>query len=403
MIRTVVVAVLFITAVAIADDKLGRKSPIEKLESLQKDLKAAEEAFNKAHADWKDGKGDEKTSSEFLAAFSQRLDTNLKAAFEIAKADPKSAVGFAALEWVLSENKSYYLPFGKEAIELATAHYSLDPNVGKMAACVGGMAHAAAGRRARTGPAVHSCRGRKEPRTKRPEPKAQLSMGARSPHRTYKTADRKRSPNADDLAEKALAAYERVLKEYGDCPHLDRENTARSLTVGDAAESALFELRRLRVGKVAPEIEGSDLDGKNLKLSDTRGKVVVIIFWVEGCCWDCIPHERKLAERLKGRPFQMIGVNGDGNLAKAKKEVAREGLPWRSFQNGENGGIAKTWNVIQWPMIYVLDHKGVIRFKNSRGDETDNAVNGLLRKLRRRINETTVPSPASPIQDANSL
>jgi hypothetical protein len=49
-------------------------------------------------------------------------------------------------------------------------------------------------------------------------------------------------------------------------------------TVG-RAESALFELKNLRIGLVAPEIESADLDGIAFKLSDYRGKVVVIDFW----------------------------------------------------------------------------------------------------------------------------
>ncbi|MEW6304601.1 MAG: hypothetical protein AB1705_14090 [Verrucomicrobiota bacterium] len=50
-------------------------------------------------------------------------------------------------------------------------------------------------------------------------------------------------------------------------------------TVGGRAKAELFELRELAVGKVAPEIEGEDVDGVKFKLSDYRGKVVVIDFW----------------------------------------------------------------------------------------------------------------------------
>ena len=50
-------------------------------------------------------------------------------------------------------------------------------------------------------------------------------------------------------------------------------------TIGEIAERDLFELRFLSIGKVAPEIEGEDIDGVAFKLSDYRGKVVVIDFW----------------------------------------------------------------------------------------------------------------------------
>jgi hypothetical protein len=50
-------------------------------------------------------------------------------------------------------------------------------------------------------------------------------------------------------------------------------------TVGDKARSDLYELRNLSIGVPAPEIAGADQDGKNLKLSDYKGKVVLLDFW----------------------------------------------------------------------------------------------------------------------------
>jgi hypothetical protein len=47
----------------------------------------------------------------------------------------------------------------------------------------------------------------------------------------------------------------------------------------EAARGHLFAMRNLAIGKVAPEIEGEDVDGKKFKLSDYRGKVVMLSFW----------------------------------------------------------------------------------------------------------------------------
>ena len=49
--------------------------------------------------------------------------------------------------------------------------------------------------------------------------------------------------------------------------------------IGDLAERQLFALRNLAIGKVAPDIEGVDLDGQEFKLSDYRGKIVMLDFW----------------------------------------------------------------------------------------------------------------------------
>jgi alkyl hydroperoxide reductase subunit AhpC len=64
--------------------------------------------------------------------------------------------------------------------------------------------------------------------------------------------------------------------------------------------------------------------------------------------------------------------------------MAKEGITWRSFWNGPEGTagpISRAWNVRAWPTVYVLDHKGVIRFKNVREQALDRAVDQLLKAL----------------------
>jgi hypothetical protein len=55
--------------------------------------------------------------------------------------------------------------------------------------------------------------------------------------------------------------------------------TRRGRIVADMASAALFELRQLAVGEIAPDIEGEDIEGRAMKLSDYRGKVVLLDFW----------------------------------------------------------------------------------------------------------------------------
>jgi Thioredoxin-like len=92
------------------------------------------------------------------------------------------------------------------------------------------------------------------------------------------------------------------------------------------------------------------------------------------------PHERSLVKRLADKPFALVGINSDQDREELKPTLEKESITWPSFWNGggSSGGIAKTWNVHSWPTIYVLDHKGVIRFKNKRGAALDKAVDTLL-------------------------
>ena len=94
------------------------------------------------------------------------------------------------------------------------------------------------------------------------------------------------------------------------------------------------------------------------------------------------PHERSLVKRLENKPFALLGVNSDPK-EKVEAALKRENITWRSFWDGGNTGgpIAKQYGVHSWPTIYVLDAKGVIRYKNVRGEQMDAAVDALLKEM----------------------
>lgn len=69
------------------------------------------------------------------------------------------------------------------------------------------------------------------------------------------------------------AVFERAAENYGDV------KLAGGDVVAERARTVLFEIRNLTVGKEAPDIEGEDQDGKRFRLSDYRGRVVLLDFW----------------------------------------------------------------------------------------------------------------------------
>lgn len=182
-----------------------------------------------------------------------------------------------------------------------------------------------------------------------------------------------------DKAAEAFAKAEQQLQQIID--QFAKVPLGRS-TLGETAKEKLYEIRHLAVGRPAEDIEGVDFDGKKFKLSDYRGKVVMLDFWVNWCgfCRQMYPHEKAMMARLKDRPFALLGVNCDDDKAQVQREIERQGLTWRSWFDS-TGVIQKRWQVHAFPNIYLLDRKGIIRYHfrgMPHGDTVDRAVEELL-------------------------
>jgi thiol-disulfide isomerase/thioredoxin len=138
----------------------------------------------------------------------------------------------------------------------------------------------------------------------------------------------------------------------------------------------------LSIGKPAPEVVSQGLDGKPVKLSALKGKVVVLDVWTTWCgpCKAMIPHERAMVERLKDKPFVLVSISADEKKETLTKFLSRQKMPWTHWWNGYEGGILEDWDVQGYPTIYVLDAKCVIRYKDLRGEKLEEAVNKLLKE-----------------------
>lgn len=99
-----------------------------------------------------------------------------------------------------------------------------------------------------------------------------------------------------------------------------------------------------------------------------------------------LPHERELMKRLADKPFVLLGINSDESRSALQKIMKDENITWPNIYDGPpgpgGGTIANRWNVSGWPTIYVLDHEGVIRYRDVRDKEMDMAVEELLKKVK---------------------
>jgi len=139
------------------------------------------------------------------------------------------------------------------------------------------------------------------------------------------------------------------------------------------------------VGRTAPDISGVDLDGHPLRLSDYRGKVVVLLFTADWCgiCRSQYPYERLLLELYGNWPFAMLGVSADETRGTARQTHVDERLTYRAWWDTPErpdgvGRIAGRWGVTGWPTIYVIDGQGTIRYVDVREEDLLKAVRQLL-------------------------
>ena len=143
----------------------------------------------------------------------------------------------------------------------------------------------------------------------------------------------------------------------------------------------------------APDFTLETLDGKSVRLSDLRGKAVLLNFWATWCgpCRAMIPHERTLAKRLKDKPFVLISVSAYKEKKALTEFLKKEDMPWvHWWDNGPKSEVIETYRVQAFPTLYLIDHEGIIRhrwlFGAPEDRELDAAIDALVKATEKKKN-----------------
>lgn len=190
-----------------------------------------------------------------------------------------------------------------------------------------------------------------------------------------------RATDAKQCHTESLDLLRHVLAHYAEIEITQSEPYFRNVkTLGDKAQKSLHSLENLRVGKEAPMIVGTDLQGKPLRLSDYKGKVVLLSFWSTDCgpCLQMIPEEQKLIETFDGQPFALLAVNNDQELTVAQDTAEKKGIDWPCWYDGQDQPIHKDYNVLMWPTFYLIDPEGKIAAKDVAPTEVAAEVKKLM-------------------------
>ena len=131
-----------------------------------------------------------------------------------------------------------------------------------------------------------------------------------------------------------------------------------------------------------PDFESKDIAGKAVKLSNLKGKVVLLDFWATWCppCRVEIPNLLGIFRQFKNKDFVLISVSLDRDLQAARKFVKDKEMDWVHIIDMEAGReIATLYQVEYIPSTFVIGRKGKIEARQLRGDELKNKIASLLK------------------------
>lgn len=149
-------------------------------------------------------------------------------------------------------------------------------------------------------------------------------------------------------------------------------NRPKPRTVATPPPAAASNGAGLGVGDPAPDIQMAGVDGEVLKLSDLKGKVVLIDFWASWCgpCRRENPHVVNAYRTYGPRGFEVFSVSLDKSQDPWVKAIAQDGLTWPNHVSdlaGWNNAAAQAYGVRSIPHTILIDQEGNILARNLRG------------------------------------
>jgi len=158
----------------------------------------------------------------------------------------------------------------------------------------------------------------------------------------------------------------------------------RNTYFGKQVAERIASFKKTQEGVEAQDFTQPDVDGKLVKLSDYKGKYVLIDFWASWCapCRRENPNLVKVYEQYKSKGFEILGVSMDKAADKAKwlKAIADDKLTWKQVGDlkGWENSAAAQYDVKAIPMNFLIDPKGKIIAKDLRGAALETKVKELF-------------------------
>lgn len=155
--------------------------------------------------------------------------------------------------------------------------------------------------------------------------------------------------------------------------------STKKMTAREMAEQE--ETLSVKVGDAAKDFALKDADGKEWKLADYKGRVLLLDFWATWCgpCREAMPKIQALHEKYKNRKVTIAGVNTfeRGKTDKAIKYMKDQGFAYTGLYGGDD--LAEAYGVTGIPTLILIDGQGRILFTTvGVGDDAEKQIGDLI-------------------------
>ncbi|SEI57388.1 Peroxiredoxin [Dyadobacter sp. SG02] len=174
------------------------------------------------------------------------------------------------------------------------------------------------------------------------------------------------------VTDEAAEAYQKLSQNLKNTP------------IGKEIPVLLASQRKVQIGKEAPDFAQTSVDGTEVKLSDFRGKYVLLDFWASWCgpCREENPNVAASYADFRDKGFEVLGVSLDASSQKAAwlKAIEKDKLTWKQVTDlkGWDNAAAKLYGIRGIPANFLIDPSGKIIARDLRGKDLPEKLKSIL-------------------------